>query len=83
MELTVLPKTRTSFTVSGGLEPHRVNIHTNGEHCDCADFAKGNLCKHVIAVKHYQNSSKFQDIRNKQNSLIGLDGVDLFDLWFE
>jgi helicase len=83
MELTVLPKTRTSFTVSGGLEPHRVNIHTNGEHCDCADFAKGNLCKHVIAVKHYRNSSKFQDIRNKRNSLEGLDGSDLFDLWFE
>lgn len=59
------------WTVRGGLEPHRV---ADGV-CDCADFASGNQCKHVLAVKLCGDPS-----------LVTLgagrgDGLDLGTLW--
>jgi len=38
------------FAVSGGLEPHRVVRRGDDLSCDCADFSKGQTCKHVLAV---------------------------------
>ena len=39
------------FSVSGGLEPHRVRLKGNTLECDCADFSKGTVCKHVLAAR--------------------------------
>jgi helicase len=71
------------FAVSGGLEPHRVAC--SGEHlnCDCADFAKGHTCKHVLAVRLQQKDPEL--IRLVQRLPIETDagGLDLFRLWFD
>lgn len=44
-------------TVTGGSAPHQIARHTEGWQCDCADAAKGRLCKHVIAVRHVAGDS--------------------------
>jgi helicase len=38
------------FEVTGGLEPHRATL-TPAPRCDCADFARGNTCKHLLAIR--------------------------------
>ena len=41
------------YRVSGGSEPHDVNLGTQeGQQCNCPDYLwRGNLCKHVLLVK--------------------------------
>lgn len=36
------------FVITGGLDQHLVSL--DGMHCDCADFERGNRCKHLLAV---------------------------------
>ena len=40
------------WVVSGGNEPHTVERKGEDYRCDCVDTARGNVCKHVIAVRH-------------------------------
>jgi helicase len=40
-----------TFLVTGGLDPHRVSLSGGKKSCDCFDFAKGHVCKHLIAVR--------------------------------
>ena len=49
LELTVV-RHGPGYEVTGGLEPHLVTMVAVPT-CDCADFAKGNTCKHVMAVR--------------------------------
>ncbi|MBK6616437.1 DEAD/DEAH box helicase [Ottowia sp.] len=41
-----------AWLVSGGSSPHRLHLADGTLACDCADAAKGRLCKHQIAVRH-------------------------------
>ena len=68
MDLTVIRKSKGRYIVSGGLEPHRVNFRGNEEGCDCLDFAKGNICKHIIAVRHYRSQSEIGRMKKEQRS---------------
>lgn len=43
-----------TFAITGGTEPHVVQSASTGWSCDCADHAKGQTCKHVIAVRRHQ-----------------------------
>jgi ATP-dependent DNA helicase len=83
MELTISPKSKGRYIVSGGLEPHRVHLHGDEERCDCADFAKGNICKHIIAVRRHQWQSDYRKNEKQQQLLQDFSTIDLFDLWFE
>ena len=57
LELNVDSFSRETARISGGSEPHRVEILVDAKgratyHCDCADFAKGNTqCKHVLRTR--------------------------------
>ncbi len=82
MELTVKQKTEGKFIVSGGLEPHRIQTEKNGWSCDCMDFKKGNLCKHIIAVGWHVSESELVSKKKRESSRIQND-LDLYDLWLE
>jgi uncharacterized Zn finger protein len=72
-----------SFAVSGGLEPHRVR--RSGEHlsCDCADFGKGNICKHALAVRLHRKDPQLIPLVQQLTSDLNVSSLDLFQLWFE
>jgi len=50
LQLSVI-SSETGFLVTGGLDPHCVHPNADAWTCDCMDFAKGHLCKHVLAVR--------------------------------
>lgn len=64
------------FIVSGGAQPHRVA--GDGSHCDCADFAKGHLCKHLIAVRHHRGDAA---VPRFDQAFPSIEPVSLADLW--
>lgn len=39
------------YRVTGGQEPHRIQRRAEQFVCDCADYLKGNYCKHLLAVE--------------------------------
>lgn len=72
-----------SFIVSGGLEPHRVAVEPGRLRCDCADFAKGNECKHVLAVRLSRKDGELLPIVERLSTESGSAELDLFHLWFD
>ena len=72
-----------NFTVSGGLEPHRVSRGPSGALCDCADFAKGRECKHVLAVRIHCDDSDILPLITKLSVSPMTGALDLFQLWFD
>jgi helicase len=83
LELEVRPAGPRSWTVSGGLEPHRVA----GEHlnlrCDCPDHAKGHVCKHLLAVRLHCGDPELHSAAECLVKVSDGDHLDLFNLWFD
>jgi hypothetical protein len=79
--LRVATETTGKWVVSGGSENRRV-VRTSGElRCDCPDYAKGNECKHILAVR-----LKNRDHELKLNAAkLGSEGDDwnAFRLWMD
>jgi helicase len=71
------------FTVTGGLEPHRVSRAAAGFACDCADFGKGHTCKHVLAVRLHCKDSELLPLVERLSSESQAGELDLFRLWFD
>ena len=71
------------FTVSGGLEPHRVYGTGESLKCDCADFDKGHACKHVLAVRLRRKEPAFVSLVERLSAEGESCGLDLFRLWLE
>ncbi len=71
------------FTVSGGLEPHRVTRAESLLACDCADFAKGRACKHVLAVRLHCKDAELLPLLERLSSQVNTSELDLFHLWFD
>jgi len=83
VDLSVEETARGHFTVTGGLEPHVVAITRKDAACDCADFANGNLCKHILAVRlRSGNRSLKADVRRLTPGRKRA-AIDLFELWSE
>lgn len=57
LELKIDSKSLETVRISGGSEPHRIDISYNKKrkasyHCDCADFEKGTRqCKHILRTR--------------------------------
>jgi len=79
-ELKVEQRPGQVFSVSGGLEPHRVRQNQGIYACDCADFEKGNLCKHILAVRLYRKEKEILHIL-QQTETVPADHLDLQALW--
>ncbi|MBK6427804.1 MAG: DEAD/DEAH box helicase [Blastocatellia bacterium] len=71
------------FEVSGGLEPHRVLRSDTGLRCDCADFAKGHVCKHTLAVRLHCKDAELLPLAERLSSRVSADELDLFHLWYD
>jgi helicase len=70
------------FTVTGGLEPHRVTQVKGRLGCDCADFVQGRECKHVLAVRMHGKDADLLSSMQRPSSRM-TSGLDLFHLWFD
>jgi helicase len=71
------------FAVSGGLEPHRVGGAGESFSCDCADFDKGHVCKHVLAAQLHRKEPELVALVERLSAEEESCGLDLFQLWFE
>jgi helicase len=82
MDLNVTPLNQDHWLVTGGLEPHVVETDAEDEHCDCADFAKGHRCKHILAVCITRDEASVrQQVKKLGDGSRETDGLDLFALW--
>ncbi len=82
LDLDVQKPSTNSFLVSGGLEPHKVQDEGDSLSCDCADAAKGNLCKHVLAIRLRTGDSQLQHLADRLTESKKQD-ISLFDLWYD
>ena len=83
LELSVDPRGALSWTAEGGLEPHTVeSTPSAGLRCDCPDHAKGQVCKHILAVRLH---GRDPELRAAAEGLThsSHEYVDLFSLWFD
>jgi helicase len=71
------------FTVSGGLEPHRIRRTGEALSCDCADFDKGHVCKHVLAARLHRKEPGLVSLVERLSAEGESCGLDLFQLWFD
>jgi hypothetical protein len=69
--------------VSGGLEPHRVTPTDENLACDCADFSKGQACKHVLAARLQRKDAELLPLVERLSSQPSAGSLDLFHLWFD
>lgn len=83
LELQVQTAGPRSWTVTGGLEPHRVLGEQPDLCCDCPDHAKGAVCKHLLAVRLYRGDPELRSAAERMASVCGDDYLDLFTLWFD
>ena len=81
VELKVLVKQRNTYRVTGGLDPHTVNFNKEQIYCDCADFAKGHTCKHILAVRLYRGDKQLQQIVYDLKGQERDSGLNLLELW--
>ena len=82
LDLTVR-RCEKRFNVTGGLEPHRVTRTDTALACDCADFAKGHTCKHVLAVRLHCKDTELLPLVERLSSESQVGELDLFRLWFD
>lgn len=83
LELKVTDAEGGTFRVTGGLEPHLVQLCQGHCHCDCPDFEGGMVCKHILAVRlHSGDQALSRHARELQAGGEG-QGLDLFDLWYD
>lgn len=83
LDLQCVNRGNDAWIVSGGLEPHQVQRTTEQWHCDCTDFAKGHLCKHILKVRHCNGDPILSAAINRMHLQAPSDWLDLFSLWFD
>ncbi|MBZ5720722.1 MAG: DEAD/DEAH box helicase [Acidobacteriia bacterium] len=82
LDLTVRRRS-DCYLVSGGLEPHRVRMDSVKLSCDCADFAKGENCKHVLATSLKRRDPVVVSLVERLKTVATSSELDLFQLWFD
>ncbi|MEO1390272.1 MAG: DEAD/DEAH box helicase [Cyanobacteria bacterium J06634_6] len=69
------------YRITGGLDPHRVRMRQGQFGCDCQDFAKGHLCKHVLAVRLFRRDTQLKELSATISEQTSTAELDLFRLW--
>lgn len=83
IELTVERAKRDQWNVSGGSEPRQVTRDTKTLNCSCPDYAKGNTCKHLLAVRLHLKDQVLEQAIHQLETSTDIPYLDLFSLWFE
>ena len=83
MDLMVKPSQADQYTVSGGLEPHVVKGTRKVSKCDCVDFSKGHVCKHILAVRLHKKDRDVRVLAKRLSASSRNNELDLFHLWFQ
>jgi len=82
-ELKVNALGNGTFCVTGGLDPHLVDSSGESSRCDCPDFFKGNLCKHILATRLHQKEPDILKLKKVLTaSPVNEKTIDLFSMWF-
>ncbi|MEB3189015.1 MAG: DEAD/DEAH box helicase [Snowella sp.] len=81
LSLTVSSLNHFSYKVTGGLDPHLVTNRNKKMECDCIDWQKGNVCKHIFAVKIKQGDKTLKDLSNQLLATDSLQELNLLKLW--
>jgi helicase len=83
LELSVESRGAVSWTVEGGLEPHTVQGASPVRlRCDCPDHAKGQVCKHILAVRLHGRDPELRTAAERMTHS-NQEYFDLFTLWFD
>lgn len=82
LDLAVSRKDAASYVVSGGLEPHTVQVELGRLRCDCRDAERGVHCKHAMAVRLSRGDRPLRRLANKLRGPSVSGGLDLFALWY-
>ncbi|MBE1302424.1 MAG: DEAD/DEAH box helicase [Alteromonadaceae bacterium] len=81
-ELSVEEFPESRFRVEGGSEPHFLRIENKTLKCDCKDFSKGHICKHILAVRrHKEDPFILQEIENLNKRSDISSEISLKDIW--
>jgi len=83
LELSVTSAGRGRWQVAGGSEPRQVHTDGSALLCSCPDFAKGNVCKHLLAVRLHRKEPELQAVVQQLTQDHALPYLDLFQLWFD
>jgi hypothetical protein len=84
LDLKVVGSDGNQFLVTGGLEPHRVQIQTETFRCDCGDFTRNETskhCKHILAVRLLREDPEAKCLANDLAYMRDDTRLDLFQLW--
>lgn len=82
LDLNVRVADGGTYLITGGLEPHVVRLQGGILICDCADSARGNSCKHVLAVRMRNGDRQLKLLTDKlAHTPASADRVDVFELW--
>jgi len=70
------------YLITGGLEPHIVQVDASHTICDCPDASKNHRCKHILALQFHKGDRKLRELAHQLNSIHN-ERLDLFSLWFD
>lgn len=73
--------TENTYRVTGGLDPHTVTVRGCNFNCDCADHAKENICKHILAVRLKRKDSTLHKLSQVLNGMAESTELNLLELW--
>lgn len=79
-ELTIGGREGNVYRVMGGTDPHIVKRLQSGYKCDCLDFAKGHLCKHILRVRLLRDDSSLKQLLSSLSEPEN-HRLDLLNLW--
>jgi predicted flap endonuclease-1-like 5' DNA nuclease len=79
-DLTVTSLKTGIWQVAGGLEPHQVAAEDSCLRCDCADAARGQRCKHILAVRLASGDEQLRVLLPQLEGPAS-DTLDLTTLW--
>lgn len=81
MSLKVQGQDGGVYRITGGLDPHRVRMSKGQFVCDCPDFSKGHLCKHILAVRLLRRDAELTTLSAALSEPESTAELDLFRLW--
>ncbi|WP_020602258.1 DEAD/DEAH box helicase [Spirosoma spitsbergense] len=82
LSLKIVRMGANQYEISGGSEPHLLDRKGNEWVCDCIDFSKGNICKHLFALRLYHKDPLLLKKAGQQR-LNTKNMWSIQSLWFE